>query len=111
MLEVRDLEVSYGKLRAVQGVSLDVDEGEIVALIGANGAGKSSTMHAICGIERPSGGEIRFLGENVAGLASHQIMRRGIVQVPEGRMIFANLTIEENLRLGAYNASGFCWGR
>ncbi len=105
MLEVRDLEVSYGKLRAVQGVSLDVGEGEIVALIGANGAGKSSTMHAICGVERPSGGEIRFLGESVAGLASHQIMRRGIVQVPEGRMIFAGLTIEENLRLGAYSAS------
>ena len=105
MLEVRDLEVSYGKLRAVQGLSLDVGEGEIVALIGANGAGKSSTMHAICGVERSSGGEIRFLGESIAGLPSHQIIRRGIVQVPEGRLIFGGLTIEENLRLGAHSAS------
>ncbi len=105
MLEIRDLEVSYGKLRAVQGLSLDVGEGEIVALIGANGAGKSSTMHAICGVERSRGGEIRFLGESIAGLPSHQIIRRGIVQVPEGRLIFGGLTIEENLRLGAHSAS------
>jgi len=105
MLEVRDLEVSYGRLRAVQGISLDVGEGEIVALIGANGAGKSSAMHAICGVERLSGGDIRFLDERIAGLPSHQIIRRGIVQVPEGRLIFGGLTIEENLRLGAYSAA------
>ena len=106
MLEVRDLHVSYGKVRAVQGVSLEVNEGEIVALIGANGAGKSSTMHAVCGIERPAAGEIRFLGQHIARLPPHRIMRRGIVQVPEGRLIFGGLTIAQNLRLGAYNVPG-----
>ena len=106
MLEVSDLHVSYGKVRAVQGVSLEVEEGEIVALIGANGAGKSSTMHAVCGIERPAAGEVRFLGQRIARLPPHRIMRRGIVQVPEGRLIFGGLTIAQNLRLGAYNVPG-----
>ena len=106
MLEVRDLQVSYGKVRAVQGVTLDVEEGEIVALIGANGAGKSSTMHAVCGIERPAGGQIRFLDQPITRLPPHRIMRRGIVQVPEGRLIFGGLTIAQNLRLGAYNVAG-----
>ncbi len=105
MLEVRGLQVSYGKVRAVQGIDLDVARGEIVALIGANGAGKSSTMHAICGIEPASGGAIRFLGEAITGLPAHRVIRRGIVQVPEGRLIFGGLTIEENLRLGAYRAA------
>lgn len=104
MLEVRGLEVAYGKVRAVQGIALDVAEGEIVTLIGANGAGKSSTMHAICGIEKPAAGEVRFRGEPITGLPAHRIARRGIVQVPEGRLIFAGLTVEENLRLGAYSA-------
>ena len=102
MLEVRGLEVSYGKILAVQGLSLDVSEGEIVSLIGANGAGKSSTLKAICGIEKASAGEVRFMGETITGLPSHKIIQRGIVQVPEGRMIFAGLTIRENLLLGAY---------
>ena len=106
MLEIRDLQVSYGKVRAVQGVSLGVEEGEIVALIGANGAGKSSTMHAVCGIERPAGGHIRFLGQAITRLPPHRIMRRGIAQVPEGRLIFGGLTIAQNLRLGAYNVPG-----
>ena len=106
MLEIRDLKVSYGKVRAVQGVSLEVGEGEIVALIGANGAGKSSTMHAVCGIERPAGGHIRFLGQPITRLPPHRIMRRGIAQVPEGRLIFGGLTIAQNLRLGAYNVAG-----
>ena len=106
MLEIRDLQVSYGKVRAVQGVSLEVEEGEIVALIGANGAGKSSTMHAVCGIERPAGGHIRFLGQAITRLPPHRIMRRGIAQVPEGRLIFGGLTIAQNLRLGAYNVPG-----
>ncbi len=101
MLELRDLRVDYGRIRALQGVSLEVREGEIVALIGANGAGKSSTMNAISGIVRPSGGAIRFEGESLAGLSAHAVVRRGIVQVPEGRLIFAGLTIEENLRLAA----------
>ena len=106
MLEIRDLQVSYGKVRAVQGVSLEVEEGEIVALIGANGAGKSSTMHAVCGIERPAGGHIRFLEQPITRLPPHRIMRRGIAQVPEGRLIFGGLTIAQNLRLGAYNVPG-----
>lgn len=104
MLEVTELRVVYGALRAVQGVSLDVTEGEIVALIGANGAGKSSTMHAICGIERPAAGAIRFRGEDVTGLPAHRIIAKGIAIVPEGRLIFAGLTVEENLRLGAHGA-------
>lgn len=104
MLEVRGLEVSYGKILAVQGLSLDVSEGEIVSLIGANGAGKSSTLKAICGIEKASAGEVRFMGEAITGLPSHKIIQRGIVQVPEGRMIFAGLTIRENLLLGGHTA-------
>ena len=101
MLEVRDLRVNYGRIRALQGVSLDVAEGEIVALIGANGAGKSSTMNAISGVVRAAAGEIRLDGESLVGLPSHRVVRRGVVQVPEGRLIFAGLTIEENLRLAA----------
>ena len=102
MLEVRDLHVSYGKARAVQGVSLHVREGEIVALIGANGAGKSSTMHAICGVVRPAGGRVVFRGRDVTGLPAHRIVPLGLAQVPEGRMIFEDLTIEENLALGGF---------
>ena len=101
MLEVRDLRVNYGRIRALRGVSLDVAEGEIVALIGANGAGKSSTMNAISGVVRAAAGEIRLDGESLVGLPSHRVARRGVVQVPEGRLIFAGLTIEENLRLAA----------
>lgn len=101
MLEVRDLRVNYGRIRALQGVSLDVAEGEIVALIGANGAGKSSTMNAISGVVRAAAGEIRLDGDSLVGLPPHRVVRRGVVQVPEGRLIFAGLTIEENLRLAA----------
>ena len=101
MLEIRDLRVNYGRIRALQGVSLDVAEGEIVALIGANGAGKSSTMNAISGVARTASGEIRLDGESLVGLPSHRVIGRGVVQVPEGRLIFAGLTIEENLRLAA----------
>ena len=106
MLEIHGLHVSYGKVRAVQGVSLQVGEGEIVTLIGANGAGKSSTMHAVCGIERPSGGHIQFFGQAITRMPPHRIMRRGIVQVPEGRLIFGRLTVAQNLRLGAHNSGG-----
>ena len=106
MLEIRDLRVNYGRIRALQGVSLDVAEGEIVALIGANGAGKSSTMNAISGVARVASGEIRLDGESLVGLPSHRIVGRGVVQVPEGRLIFAGLTIEENLRLAAGAAHG-----
>ena len=100
MLEVRNLHVAYGKVRAVQGISFRVDDGEIVALIGANGAGKSSTMHAICGVRRPAHGMIAFRGRDIAGLPSHRVVPLGIAQVPEGRLIFDDLTIEENLVLG-----------
>lgn len=108
MLEVRNLHVSYGKARAVQGVSLRVEEGEIVALIGANGAGKSSTMHAICGVARPALGAVTFRGKDVTGLPPHRVVPLGIAQVPEGRLIFDDLTVEENLVLGgiAQPASG-----
>ncbi len=106
MLEVRGLHVSYGKVRAVQGVSLRVDEGEIVALIGANGAGKSSTMHAICGVARPVLGTISFRGKDVTGLPPHRVVPLGVAQVPEGRLIFDDLTIEENLALGGITLPG-----
>ena len=102
MLEVRDLHVAYGKARAVQGVSLHVGEGEIVALIGANGAGKSSTMHAICGVARPVRGRVVFQGKDVTGLPAHRIVPLGIALIPEGRMIFEDLTIGENLALGGF---------
>ncbi|HUT50752.1 MAG TPA: ABC transporter ATP-binding protein [Alphaproteobacteria bacterium] len=102
MLQVRDLEVSYGRIRAVQGISFTVGEGEIVALIGANGAGKSSAMHAVAGAVRPAGGSISFDGKRIDGAGSERIVKAGIGYVPEGRMIFANLSIEENLLIGGY---------
>ncbi|MCY4066880.1 MAG: ABC transporter ATP-binding protein, partial [Rhodospirillaceae bacterium] len=102
MIEVRSLAVSYGNIRAVQGIDLDVAAGEIVALIGANGAGKSSTLRAISGIEKPAGGTIRFEGRDIAGRPPHEIIEAGITQVPEGRHIFGRLSVRENLRLGAY---------
>ena len=106
MLEVRGLHVSYGKARAVQGVSLRVDEGEIVALIGANGAGKSSTMHAICGVARPARGAVSFRGKDITGLPPHRVVPLGVAQVPEGRLIFDDLTVEENLVLGGIARPG-----
>ncbi|MDE0150550.1 MAG: ABC transporter ATP-binding protein [Rhodospirillaceae bacterium] len=102
MIEVRSLAVSYGNIRAVLGIDLDVAAGEIVALIGANGAGKSSTLRAISGIEKPTGGTIRFEGRDIAGRPPHEIIAAGITQVPEGRQIFGRLSVRENLRLGAY---------
>ena len=106
MLEVRDLAVAYGKIRAVRGVSIDVAEGEIVALIGANGTGKSSTLNAISGVVRPAGGSVHFDGETVTSLGAHRLVGRGIVQVPEGRLIFAGLSVLENLMMGAYGRAG-----
>jgi branched-chain amino acid transport system ATP-binding protein len=102
MLEVDHLEVRYKKILAVQGISLQVAQGEIVALIGTNGAGKSSIMKAICGIEPVAAGQIHYLGEEITGLPSHKIIQRGIVQVPEGRLIFKGLTVRENLLLGGH---------
>ncbi len=102
LLEVEDLHVSYGRVQAVRGISFSVPEGAIVSLIGANGAGKTTTLSAISGIVPARAGHIRFHGEEITRLAPHQIVRRGIVQVPEGRQVIAYLTVEENLRMGAY---------
>src|SRR5687767_8067095 len=102
LLEVKNLEVSYGGIRAVKGVDLEVAEGELVCLIGANGAGKTTTLRAITGLVRSAGGRIAYRGEDIGGLKVHEIARRGLALVPEGRGIFAQLTIEENLAMGAY---------
>ena len=102
MLEVKDINVYYGAIHAIKGISLAVDEGEIVTLIGANGAGKSTTLRTISGLLKPKTGEINFLGKNIAGMPAHKIVREGISQVPEGRKIFAEMTVQENLELGAF---------
>jgi branched-chain amino acid transport system ATP-binding protein len=99
-LELRDVEVAYGGVPAVHGLSLTVAPGEIVGLIGPNGAGKSTTLHAIMGLVAARAGEIRFAGESLRGRSPEAIARRGIALVPEGRRLFAELTVEENLRLG-----------
>jgi branched-chain amino acid transport system ATP-binding protein len=99
-LELRDVEVAYGGVPAVHGLSLTVAPGEIVGLIGPNGAGKSTTLHAIMGLVAARAGEIRFAGESLRGRTPESIARRGIALVPEGRRLFAELTVEENLRLG-----------
>jgi len=102
LLAVEDLHVSYGKIRAVQGVSLVVPEAAVVALIGANGAGKTTLLRAISGVVRPRQGAVRLGGEDLVGLPVHQIVRRRVVQVPEGRGMLARMTVLENLRLGAF---------
>lgn len=102
MLEVKDINVYYGAIHAIKGISLSVDEGEIVTLIGANGAGKSTTLRTISGLLKPKTGEINFLNKNIAGMPAHKIVREGISQVPEGRRIFAEMTVQENLELGAF---------
>ena len=102
MLRVSDVSASYGPIQALRGVSLEVSEGQIVALLGANGAGKSSTLKVISGILRPSGGSVEFLGQRIHRRPPESIVSLGISHVPEGRELFAELTVEENLRLGAY---------
>ncbi|SDA91378.1 ABC transporter ATP-binding protein [Mesorhizobium qingshengii] len=102
LLEVVDVDVLYGNVRAIQGVSLCVEAGQIVTLIGANGAGKSTTLNAISGVLPISRGAIRFKGQLISGLASHGIVRLGISQVPEGRRIFGKLTVSENISLGSF---------
>jgi branched-chain amino acid transport system ATP-binding protein len=102
MLELRDVHVNYGAIAALHGISLTVPEGKIVTLIGANGAGKSTTLRAISGIVRARSGIINFDGTNIAALAPHLIVARGLAQSPEGRMVFANLSVMENLEMGAY---------
>ncbi len=102
LLTIENLSVHYGAIQALHGVSIAVEPGEIVTLIGANGAGKSTTLRAVSGLVKPSGGTITFDGKNLAGLAPHKILRLGLAQVPEGRGIFPNLTVDENLDLGAF---------
>ncbi len=102
LLEVKDLNVYYGAIHALQGISFSVDEGEIVTLIGANGAGKSTTLKTISGLLRPRTGSIRFAAKDLILLPAEQIVAEGVVQVPEGRKIFAPLTVRENLEMGAY---------
>ena len=102
ILSIKDLKVSYGGIEAVKGISFDVKRGEIVTLIGANGAGKSSTLRSIAGLVRPSGGSITFEGEDITNADPTGIVKRGITLVPEGRRIFADLTVLENLKIGAY---------
>ncbi len=106
LFSVSDLHVSYGNIRAVHGVSFEVDEGEIVTLIGANGAGKSTILNTIAGLHQPDSGEIRYRGEKIAAMGAHQIVKLGLSLVPEGRRIFGNLTVYENLRLAGYQLRG-----
>ncbi len=102
MLSVTDLSVSYGAISALSGISFSIPQGAIVTLIGGNGAGKTTALRTISGLLRPKSGTITFLGENISALPAHKIVARGLCHVPEGRMIFANLTVDENLSMGAY---------
>src|SRR3954467_8063235 len=103
MLEVRDLRVAYGKIKAVKGISFTVEEGQVVTLIGTNGAGKTTTLRTISGLLRPAGGSITFEGKDLTTVAAHDIVQLGLAHSPEGRRIFPRLTVEENLRLGAFS--------
>ncbi len=102
MLEVQDLHVSYGAIKAIKGISFDVEEGEIVTLIGANGAGKTTTLHAISALQKADAGSITFCGKDITHMEAHKIIKLGLAQVPEGRRVFAGLTVQQNLEMGAY---------
>jgi branched-chain amino acid transport system ATP-binding protein len=104
MLEVSNLDVFYGKSQALRGVSLRVNEGEIVALVGANGAGKTTLLNTVSGLLRPASGNVEFLGKRIDRLAPHKIMKLGICQIPEGRKLFSDMTVGENLEMGAYSS-------
>lgn len=109
MLKVDNIDVFYGNIQALKGVSLEVNEGEIVTLIGANGAGKSTLLKTLSGLLKPKNGDIQYLGKSISGKAAQDIVKAGISHVPEGRRVFANMSVEENLELGAYirrDASG-----
>jgi branched-chain amino acid transport system ATP-binding protein len=105
VLEVRGIDVEYDRVRAVHGLSLDVEAGEIIALIGGNGAGKSTTLNAISGLIRARNGSVRFLGEDITRVEPHRIVEAGLLQVPEGRRVFSTLSVEENLEMGAFARS------
>ena len=106
ILKVDNINVYYGAIHAIKGVSFHVDRGEVVTLIGANGAGKSTTLQTISGLLRSRTGSVEFLGENISRLPPHKIVERGLAQVPEGRRIFLQMTVQENLEMGAYTRSG-----
>jgi len=106
LLEVRDLRVAYGRIEAVRGVSFTVTQGQVVTLIGSNGAGKTTTLRTLSGLLRPSGGEVLFDGERIERLPAHRIVERGIAHAPEGRHVFARMSVRENLDLGAYLRHG-----
>ncbi len=103
MLEVRGLKVSYGGINAVKGIDLDVKSGELVALIGANGAGKTATLKALAGLIRPAAGRVHYNGDDITALPAFRLVQRGLALVPEGRGVFGRLTVEENLAMGAYS--------
>ena len=102
LLEVKDLEVHYGVIKAIKGISFEVNQGEVIALIGANGAGKTTTLHTVTGLIQPSHGQIIFDGKDITKIPAHKIVGMGMAHVPEGRRIFQQLTVLENLKLGAY---------
>ena len=102
LLSVKDLHVSYGAIKAVQGISFDINQGEIVTLIGANGAGKSTTLNTVAGIIKPDSGSIEFKGESLVGVKAHKIVEKGLALCPEGRRVFAQMTVAENLEMGGY---------
>jgi branched-chain amino acid transport system ATP-binding protein len=102
VLSINDIHTFYGKIEALKGISVHVDEGEIVTLIGANGAGKSTTLKTISGLLTPRTGSIEFLGEKISGMKVHEVTAKGVIQVPEGRRIFPRMTVEENLGMGAF---------
>ena len=102
VLKVENINVYYGSIHAIKGISFEVYEGEIVTLIGANGAGKSTTLNTISGLLHPTTGSVSFLGESLAKVAPHKIVEHGLAQVPEGRRVFAQMTVQENLEMGAY---------
>jgi len=107
LLRINDLSVYYGDLQALFDLSLEVNEGEIVSIVGSNGAGKTTTIRTISGLIQPRSGNIEFLGERIDGLAPHQIVERGISQIPEGRRVFPYMSTLENLLLGAFTHSGW----
>lgn len=102
MLEVKGLEVSYGAIKALKGISFSVEQGEIISLIGSNGAGKTTTLHSLSGIIRKAAGSVLFNGHDISSMSADRIVRLGLVQVPEGRRVFANMSVRENLELGAF---------
>lgn len=105
MLEVKDLQVYYGMIQAIKGISFEVNEGEVIALIGANGAGKTTTLHTVSGLIQPKSGTVMFEGKNITKTPAHKIVSMGMAHVPEGRRVFAELSVKQNLMLGAYSRS------